>query len=78
MNFHALPPAAASRTAFEARGLTKAYGPNTVIEDIVFEIPENQVVTLVGENGAGKSTIFNIMRGLVAADHGTMVLHGKD
>lgn len=63
--------------AFRAEGLSKSFGSTKVIEDIAFEIPDNRVVTLVGENGAGKSTIFNILSGLVNADQGTMSLHGN-
>ncbi|QRM57800.1 sugar ABC transporter ATP-binding protein [Sinorhizobium sp. BG8] len=78
MNIRSSPPAVPLAPVFQASGLSKSYGPNIVIEDIAFEIPDNQVVTLVGENGAGKSTIFNIMSGLVSADRGSMTLHGRD
>lgn len=62
---------------FRADRLTKRYGSNLIIDDISFVVPENAVVTLVGENGAGKSTIFNILSGLTAAGAGEMRLMGE-
>lgn len=58
------------------RNLSKAYGPVTVISDVSFDVPARSVVTLVGENGAGKSTIFNILSGLTRPDGGTITLGG--
>ena len=60
----------------EVRNLSKSYGPVQVISDVSFDVPRRSVVTLVGENGAGKSTIFNILSGLTAPDHGTLHLAG--
>jgi ribose transport system ATP-binding protein len=58
-------------------GLTKRYGPSTVLDDVSFEIPPNKVIGLVGENGAGKSTLLNLISGMVRQDAGVMLLHGK-
>lgn len=79
MNTHAAVPHVPPRTGvtFEAAGISKSYGPNVILDDIGFEVPANQVVTLVGENGAGKSTIFNILSGLTAPSTGSMRLNGR-
>src|ERR1700726_2955184 len=58
-------------------GLTKRYGPSTVLDDVSFEIPPNKVVGLVGENGAGKSTLLNLISGMLRQDAGEMFLHGR-
>ncbi|MEY2616450.1 MAG: ribose transport system ATP-binding protein, partial [Verrucomicrobiota bacterium] len=58
-------------------GLTKRYGPSTVLDDVSFEIPPNKVIGLVGENGAGKSTLLNLISGMVRQDAGEMLLQGK-
>ncbi len=58
-------------------GLTKRFGPSTVLDNVSFAIAPNKVVGLVGENGAGKSTLLNIISGMVRQDAGVMFLHGK-
>lgn len=62
---------------FSVSGISKLYGANLIVDNISFDVPENAVVTLVGENGAGKSTIFNIISGLTAAASGKMFLGGQ-
>lgn len=69
------PPSQAN--LLEARNLSKAYGPVTVLSDVSFDVPARSVVTLVGENGAGKSTVFNILSGLTRPDRGTITFAGQ-
>ncbi|MGB4020325.1 MAG: ATP-binding cassette domain-containing protein, partial [Syntrophomonadaceae bacterium] len=51
--------------------LVKYYGEKKVLDDISFSIEDRQVVGLLGLNGAGKSTIMNILTGYLAATSGT-------
>ncbi|TIT89474.1 MAG: ATP-binding cassette domain-containing protein, partial [Mesorhizobium sp.] len=44
-------------------GLCKSYGPVQVLADASFEVRPGEVVALLGENGAGKSTVSNIIAG---------------
>lgn len=56
-----------------------AYEENTnVIEDISFEIKQNEVVALVGPSGAGKSTLINLIMKFYEPKSGTITLNGED
>ena len=69
------PPIAPSLLSIS--GLTKRFGPSTVLDDVSLEIPPEKVIGLVGENGAGKSTLLNLISGMLRQDGGEMFLHGK-
>ena len=58
-------------------GLCKSYGPVQVLADASFEVRPGEVVALLGENGAGKSTISNIIAGSTKPDAGTIIWRGK-
>ncbi len=48
----------------EARGLSKAYGAKTAVDDLTFEVHPGSVTGFLGPNGAGKSTTMRLMLGL--------------
>jgi ribose transport system ATP-binding protein len=56
----------------EARGISKAFGPNQVLRDVSFDVRAGEVHALAGENGAGKSTLLNILSGVLTADAGEL------
>ncbi|MEY4457919.1 MAG: Ribose import ATP-binding protein RbsA [Actinomycetota bacterium] len=58
-------------------GVTKKYGPNTVLKDVSFTIGKNEVVGLLGDNGAGKSTLVKIMSGVVPMTSGSWSWEGQ-
>ncbi|AZO71032.1 MULTISPECIES: sugar ABC transporter ATP-binding protein [unclassified Mesorhizobium] len=58
-------------------GLSKSYGPVQVLADASFEVRPGEVVALLGENGAGKSTVSNIIAGSTKPDAGTIIWRGK-
>lgn len=53
-----------------AGGIDKSYGTESVLENISFEVRENDRIGLVGSNGSGKTTLFRILTGDLAADGG--------
>ncbi len=63
--------------ALTVSGLTKKYKEFT-LSDISFEVPQGTIVGLIGENGAGKSTIINAVLGLVQKDAGAVTILGKN
>jgi simple sugar transport system ATP-binding protein len=66
-----------SNALLQVNGITKKYGPNTVLNDVSFEIGKNEVVGLLGDNGAGKSTLVKIMSGVVDATAGEFYWDGQ-
>ena len=62
--------------ALTVNGLRKQYKTFT-LDDVSFQVPRGAVVGLVGENGAGKSTVIRAVLGLVSKDAGSISLLGK-
>ncbi|CCD84064.1 putative high-affinity branched-chain amino acid transport ATP-binding protein (livF) [Bradyrhizobium sp. ORS 285] len=58
--------------------LNSHYGPAHILFDIGLEVGEGEVVALLGRNGAGKSTTFRSIVGLVALRDGQIMFEGKD
>jgi branched-chain amino acid transport system ATP-binding protein len=59
-------------------GLNSYYGPAHILFDIALEVGEGEVVALLGRNGAGKSTTFRSIVGLVEQRSGRVVFEGRD
>src|SRR3954451_9792083 len=59
-------------------GLNSHYGPAHILFDITLEVGEGEVVALLGRNGAGKSTTFRSIVGLVAQRSGRILFEGTD
>lgn len=57
--------------------ISKSYGVETILDDCSFFVNDNEKAAIVGNNGAGKSTIMKIIMGELSADKGTITL-GKD
>jgi branched-chain amino acid transport system ATP-binding protein len=58
--------------------LNSFYGPAQILFDIALEVDEGEVVALLGRNGAGKSTTFRAIVGLVEQRAGRILFEGKD
>jgi ribose transport system ATP-binding protein len=62
----------------QMNNIYKAFGTNQVLSGVDFELQEGEVHALMGENGAGKSTIMNILTGLHKRDSGTIQIDGQE
>jgi D-xylose transport system ATP-binding protein len=69
---------ARGRPLLQARGVYKAFGPVQVLADVDFEVHAGEVVALVGDNGAGKSTMIKTISGVGPADAGTFEFDGRE
>lgn len=63
--------------AVELCSISKRFGAVQANREITLSVAAGSIHGLVGENGAGKSTLMSILFGLVRADRGTIVIHGK-
>jgi ABC-type branched-subunit amino acid transport system ATPase component len=60
----------------EIEGLTKRFGGVTAVNACAFAVPEGSVTALVGPNGSGKTTAFNLITGYARADAGSVTFAG--
>ncbi|MCC6819533.1 MAG: ATP-binding cassette domain-containing protein, partial [Verrucomicrobia subdivision 3 bacterium] len=58
--------------------LTKRYAGHTALADISFTVERGEIVGLLGDNGAGKSTTMRILSGFLPATSGTARIAGRD
>ena len=65
-------------TMLKVENINVYYGAIHAIKDISFEVNEGEVVTLIGANGAGKSTILKTVSGLLRSKTGTIAFENGD
>ena len=73
-----LPTAAESREVLSARGLQKRFGGVTAVNDLDLAVEKGEVFGIIGANGAGKTTVFDIISGLLVPDRGHLYLRGVE
>jgi ABC-2 type transport system ATP-binding protein len=69
--------AAFSGAAIDVRGLRKRYGALEAVRGISFEVKRGEIYGLIGADGAGKTTTFQILAGVMEATGGTAEIFGK-
>ena len=62
----------------EVKDLNVSYGGIKAVKDISFSVPKGEVVTLIGANGAGKSSTLRSIVGLVKPESGSILLKGEE
>lgn len=69
---------ASSDLLLSVKDLSVSYGAIRAVRSISFEIKAGEIVTLIGANGAGKSTVLNTLSGLIKPDTGSIVFSGEN
>src|SRR5947209_19930478 len=60
------------------RGLTKSFGPQTILEDITCDIPKGKITLMLGPSGTGKSVFLKHLMGLLKPDRGEIWIDGPN
>ena len=66
------------KSIIEFENVSLAYGNRLILDNISFKINEGQIFGMLGPNGVGKSTIFNLITGLINPKHGKIKINGED
>jgi fructose transport system ATP-binding protein len=62
----------------KARGLVKRYGRVTALDNCDFDLMPGEILAIIGDNGAGKSSLIKAISGAVTPDAGTVTLEGEE
>jgi ABC-type branched-subunit amino acid transport system ATPase component/ABC-type branched-subunit amino acid transport system permease subunit len=66
------------KAILQTEGLVKRFGGITAVDGVDLVLREGQITALIGGNGAGKTTVFNLITGIIRPDGGRVELRGKD
>ena len=66
-----------STTIFQARGIIKRYGHVTALDGVDFDLRAGEILAVIGDNGAGKSSLIKALSGAIVPDSGEMMLDGQ-
>ena len=62
----------------EFENVSLSYGNRLILDSVNFQINESQIFGMLGPNGVGKSTIFNLITGLISPKSGKIRIYGQD
>ena len=71
-------PPVEARPALQLVDVTRRFGGISAVEDVTLEVAPGEIVGLIGQNGAGKTTIFDLVCGYQPLDGGRILLAGED
>lgn len=60
------------------KGLTKSFAGLMAVKGLHFEVPKNAILAIVGPNGSGKTTTFNLIAGVYKPDRGEILFEGEN
>src|SRR6056300_295513 len=64
--------------AIEFENISLSYGNRLILDKINFKINKGQIFGMLGPNGVGKSTIFNLITGLISPNEGKILINGEE
>ena len=67
-----------TNTILEFKNISLSYGNRLILDNINFKINEGQIFGMLGPNGVGKSTIFNLITGLITPKYGKILINGHN
>ena len=65
-------------TLLEASGLVRRFGGVVALDGLDLAVASNEILGLIGPNGSGKTTFFNVVTGIYGADEGRVIFDGVD
>ena len=66
------------KNILEVKNLSYSFGNNPILKDINIHVSENEMVAIVGSSGVGKSTLFNLIAGVLKKQTGEITINGSD
>ena len=66
------------KKTLEIKNLSYSFGDNHILKDINIYVKENEMVAIVGSSGVGKSTLFNLIAGVLKKQSGEIIINGSD
>ena len=67
-----------SQMILQAENITKRFGGMTAVNNVSFGLAKNEIAALIGANGAGKTTFFNILTGNYIPEEGAIYYKGQE
>ncbi|MBQ6863559.1 MAG: ABC transporter ATP-binding protein [Clostridia bacterium] len=62
----------------EVKNVSKSFGDKLVLQDVSLALRQGEIVCLLGVSGGGKTTLFNVIAGLLSPDSGQILLNGQE
>ena len=66
------------KNILEVKNLSYSFGNNPILKDINIHVSENEMVAIVGSSGVGKSTLFNLIAGVLKKQIGEITINGSN
>ena len=66
------------KNILEVKNLSYSFGNNPILKDINIHVNENEIVAIVGSSGVGKSTLFNLIAGVLKKQIGEITINGSE